>query len=225
MGHIRETYGITTHKKIRESWDNWYLNTAPREDEDVNQYVERMREAGSIVIESILPMKTIIFSKKTINTEANWKIDHLLNEKLDPTFEWPESLQAAMNSVTSRFNPNPKMPRLDGVRDIQLHTFMQDFNNRVENFYQEIQKKTKVLLEYMAHRRVLYACEVSSTLGDKPQLVEKMKTWGRYFMSVVFRPPNTMSMNVLDYNFNFVYSATEGCRHKLIKVANYIHAT
>jgi len=225
MGHIREAYGLTTHTKIRESWDIWYKDTAPQVGEEVNDYVGRMRANGSVVIKSLLPLETIIFSKNIINKETNWKIDHLLNEKLDPTFEWPDSLQAAMNSVTSRFNPNPKMPRLDGVNDCQLHTFVQDFNLKVENFYQEILKKTKVFLENMGHRRVLYACEVSSTLGEKSQLVEKMKTWGRYFMSVVFRSPNAMSMNVLDYNFNFIYSAAEGGQHKLKKVANYIYVT
>ena len=217
MAHIRQKYDVTTHPHIRSSWDNWYNCIAPLVDEDVYQYERRMsRNLNAIHI----PLREMIFKKTSVNNSTNWVIDHLMNEKLDPTFEWPEPLQAAMNSVASRYNPNPRMPRLDAANDTELIALIDHFKGKVDSFYKLMSEKTNKFLEIMAHRRVLYSCAVASTAGDKAQLIEKTETWGRYFMTTIFRPPNAMSMNVLNHHFNYVYSSIDDSRHVLAKVSH-----
>jgi hypothetical protein len=163
MSEVRKTYDIYDDVDIRTSWDNWYNMWAPKTD-DSKSYIESLKSKN---IPFHIPLKLIILNKDNYVKYPNWEgVAKVTVSNINPDFVWPEVIAAAMNSVLSDFNPNPRNPRLYSTTDADLTADINFFRERCNDYFNSLKTLTNNTLKIMLKRKIGYTGEVLSTTGN-----------------------------------------------------------
>ena len=108
-------------------------------------------------------MRDLIFDSNNF-VLRNW----ILNERssnVDPDFVYPEILKAAMNSVRSRFNPDPLMPRLSSSTDAELTENLRLYKDNLKEYELYLSSLNAGSLKERSRRHVLYVGTAPSVNG------------------------------------------------------------
>jgi hypothetical protein len=209
---IRKTYDVYDDQLIRNTWQKWDDEWAPKSHSAV-EYIAQMRSHGHFFH---IPLKTILLNKNVSIILHEWSEKHTItNINLD--FKWPEVIVAAMNSVISEFNPNPPNPRLYTTTDTQLTDDLERFREKCNDYYQGFLSNLTVIgLKNLMKRKVGYTGETISTtglfylfyvccclyfkiffnfyllfplliVGTKPTFIKKIKDFDIGFVTTVFK--------------------------------------
>ena len=189
-------------RPIYDEWCKWHSTKAPRpEDEGVNGYVNRILNVNKMANVIFIPLNVDLLNPGPIQN-VNWSITHNYSDLNDPTFEWPDQLQAAMNSVTYTRNLNPPPPRLTTTSDQVLKDNVNTFKEKVAQFYNEIKSSSLKYLKDKLSNQVMYDGERTSLQVTKNQAVKKMETWGRHFTGTIFRLVGSLYQTLIENYFN-----------------------
>lgn len=112
------------------------------------------------------------------------------NPLLNPTFEWPEVISAAMNSVVSDFNVAPIFaPRLNSITDQTILRYLEQFRIATLAYYEAAMTVTEVKI--LMRRKITFKGEILSTSGAKQVLNERRQRFDQYFISILHRTSYT----------------------------------
>jgi hypothetical protein len=84
-------------------WSVWESIWAPRTDNALD-YLQQMRQNGKPYH---IPLREFLLSRAVVNIPGNCSCSLDRYREINPDFQWPEIIAAAMNSVLSAFNPVP----------------------------------------------------------------------------------------------------------------------
>lgn len=196
--HIKLEYRADTFKDIHDEWAVWHDTKAPLiTDGGVDGYVDRILNVSQLANVIFIPLEIDILSPVPV-ININWSVTHIYSDLHDPTFQWPEQLQAAMNSVTYTGNLSPPPPRLSSTSDETLKNSVNTFKEIVANFYTDIKSRPLKYLKDKVMNQVLYDGEATSLQVTKSQAVSKMETWGRYFTATIFKPIGSLHQALIE---------------------------
>lgn len=205
---INVAYPEDTHPLVRKSWDKWYETFAPLcnfnngtcEEETSENYNDRMIQSGRFYNVRI-PLFFILTSR-TDTASFDWDITHKEEDAFDPTFQWPETLAAAMKSVTTTLDPNPHAPRLYAARDQELIASRDTFLIQVGNYLDDIKSKSVEKITEIVSRCVTYKGEIPSFKKTKQSMQKVIRTWCSTFFTIAFRPVNEVSATLISKYFS-----------------------
>jgi hypothetical protein len=102
-----------------------------------------------------VPLSDILTNKSRKIQRSNLNLP-FANELIDPNFEWPELIAAAMDSVVTEQNPYPYEPRLILSTNVQLHDKLAEISQRTSSFYENIQHESKARIKEILLHKVSY---------------------------------------------------------------------
>lgn len=182
---IKQYYALNLENY--KTWEKWYDTKAPlTTDVDVTDYCNRLTAKG-IANTIFHPLKMDLLNPGPIKN-INWKVTHSYSDLHDPTFEWPEQLQAALNSVTYTGNLSPPPPRLISTSDQFLKEKTNKFKEKVAGFYIIMSNKTTAYLKTKVLGQILHDGAKNSLPSSKKEALKRMESWGRYFFSTILKP-------------------------------------
>jgi len=114
LSTLEEVWKRLFGSDIAEEWKLWGRTFAPRSD-SAEDYLRNLRSVGEPFH---VPLRELIFVAENV-ISRNWVLNNNFSE-IDPSFVYPEIIKAAMNSVVSRWNPDPQLPRLSTSTDTEL---------------------------------------------------------------------------------------------------------
>ena len=159
LEEVKKRWPSASDPKIAEEWKVWGKVFAPRSD-SAEEYVQQLRRYGEPFH---VPLRDLIFDSNNF-VLRNW----ILNErssKIDPDFVYPEILKAAMNSVRSRFNPDPLMPRLSSSTDAELTENLRLYKDNLKEYELYLSSLNAGSLKERSRRHVLYVGIAPSVNG------------------------------------------------------------
>lgn len=110
---------------------------------------------------------------------------------IDPQFEWPDIISAALNSVKTRFNREAHHPRLFVVTNAAVQASVEGFRTMTQRYYEwcnTTRAMTKEKVEAAIKRAVTYLGVVPALNVTKKELIDLLKLMNTDFMSVLYRP-------------------------------------
>lgn len=118
-----------------EWWKTWEIEHAPTSDSAL-EYVARLKARNRVFH---TPLAEYLFGTEATSLLAPWK-SKLTNESRDinPGFQWPEILAAALPSVMTEFTPNPPGPRLYTADQSRLSLIKTAFINSSREYYNNL---------------------------------------------------------------------------------------
>ena len=106
---------------------------------------------------------------------------------LEPGFEWPDVIAAAMASVAFDLNPVRIEPRLYHIPNSDVISCLDRFENRTVDYFQQVLKKLTVdQLKDKIRRRAYYSGEALFLGGNKPELINRLRMDNRNFLENSF---------------------------------------
>lgn len=186
------------HKDDYVIWRNWKDIFVLPEKKDVldetrtDEYLLQLQTKGKLhrhpdaVYRS--PLNLLIF-RDASNENVDWEINTGL-ERVNPEFEYPAVFQMATNSVVMEDNPNPGPPRYTAESDVMLSELIDEFEAVTGLYYTEVlpsRSFKKEKLQSMIRRCLSYEVVCQSVTGNKPDLIEKLLSWGSSFVSLFLR--------------------------------------
>jgi hypothetical protein len=213
MQRIRKAYSIDCKADIRNEWEFWYENIAPRLqpdrhgndtiEESTEEYVERLNRSKFPEIRALVkfPLQgqgPILVDPLVFNRNRKWDITAETNDIFDSSFKWPEQLAAAMNSVETSLNKRPQPARMSALSDENLIAARKRFFIDVDGYYKTLYDGTKDKLLSTLSRLVSYSGELFTISSNgKALLLSKTKQWSRSFFATIFKPVNqTMALSI-----------------------------
>lgn len=149
--------GDTENDHVRNSWIDWGNRYVPISS-DAQEYVLQlfktkhpMRLPSQDLFED--NFKRVSWERKSYRT------------LITPTFEWPAMMQVAMDSVATRFNPNPPNPRfLVQAADQPLSERLTAFRAEMAPYYAVLaSNKDAAYLKGSVLRKVTFDAEIHAT--------------------------------------------------------------
>ncbi|KAJ1391087.1 hypothetical protein B484DRAFT_408835, partial [Ochromonadaceae sp. CCMP2298] len=122
------------------SWRAWERKWAPR-GETATEYLLQLQDSR---LPYLIPLKSFLLNRKAQNQDFHWDVKIGQAAEIDPGFQWPEILAAAMPSVVTRFNLNPPPPRQYSTTDTVLLEDLSMCDDVMNPFY-VLSMNTKVL--------------------------------------------------------------------------------
>lgn len=186
------------HKEDYRTWCTWRdIFILPKDERVADeartiQYRDQLRAKGALyrhedaVYRS--PLRLLLFEDR-LNENIDWVVSSGL-ERINPEFEYPVVFQIATNSVVMEDNLNPGPPRYTAESDVMLSELIDRFEAQTRLYYTEVLqsrvfKKDKI--QHMIRRCISYEVVCQSQTGNKPELVEKLSSWGSSFVSLFLR--------------------------------------
>jgi hypothetical protein len=150
LEEVKKRWPSASDPKIAEEWKEWGKVFAPRSD-SAEEYVQQLRRNGEPFH---IPLRDLIFDSNN-SVLRNWTLNER-SSKVDPDFVYPEILKAAMNSVRSRFNPDPLMPRLSSSTDTELTENLRLYKDNLKEYELYLSSLNAGSLKERSRRHVLY---------------------------------------------------------------------
>ena len=189
--------------RVRKEWDEWFERSAPITD-SVEDYMAKIQRVVNGFLNPLGGRNStnghVIWDQNSRVQSRMWKFNIKPEEKINPLFKYPAVLTAAMNSVTTRFNPRPQLPRLIADPDNDVLKFCLDYEIKTQHVYLRMSSRdfTKAkLLEYI-QRQIDYDGQRTSAKSlNKGDIVSRIKVYDKTFICLIFR-------NLLDTQSDFV---------------------
>jgi len=192
------------HVRIRRSWVSWNDKFAPKSD-NVAEYVEASKHLRDVLTNPLGlrdANRHIIWDSNVKVENISWEFNKSPAEKINPNFKYPAVLQAAMNSVYSRHNPNQQRPRFTAEQDEKLLEFCTKYDEMSEVYYAaNICSKAASELKKLISRLVSYSGVRMGSSGNKDSLVMKIRSWNKSFLCTIFRNPLPELISVIESKF------------------------
>jgi hypothetical protein len=149
LKEVRTRFPFNCNEEISAEWKNWAAKFSPKNN-DAEQYVNDLKAKG-VGYHSPLNM---IICDPVQSLVRNWTLRE--PSRIDPTFEYPDNLKAAMNSVVNEFNLDPPLPRLSTLNNSQLLLDIQAYKDSRSVYTEFLKKCLNDDLRAMVRRNVLY---------------------------------------------------------------------
>jgi len=164
LKEVRERFDIHDDQKIRNDWDTWATKWAPTSNDSM-EYVAQLRAKG---LPYHIPLKTIILDSDAFIVDHNqWNCPINSIRDINPDFQWPEIIAAAMNSVVTDFNPHAPNPRMYSTTDISLEENVLTYTTNSAAYYEIVLAGlTNTALQSVIKRKVGYNGEVMPISGS-----------------------------------------------------------
>jgi hypothetical protein len=107
---------------VRLAWDDWIRTWCPPNDDAAN-YVKFLKDNH---LSYHMPLRSFLLSDARCN--PSWVTELANTSELEPEFNWPDVLAAAMPSVVTRFDKHPPDPRLLVLSVSDLQSKMNNIN-------------------------------------------------------------------------------------------------
>ena len=135
---------------IINAWNEWYERYAPHSD-SVQDYIIPLQKKQ---LPFQVPLQAYMRNKCFINTCLYWDKPYIdtYNEEIDPGFQWPALLAAAMPSVVTQFDRHPPQPRLFAVEHVQLQSLLAQYHNATQAFYSDKRVTSAKLSKYLSSK-------------------------------------------------------------------------
>lgn len=210
-------------RDIRNSWEDWYTGYGPESD-DVDAYFEKLRKKRGGFHNPLgnRGAEGHIIWDKTQYVKPRWKLNSKPAEKIDPKFRYPAVLQAAMNSVYTKHTPHPQRPRFTAEQDVSLLAFFFEFEDKCKTFYQNLVSRDflvthlKALLlrlsDYSGQRLPL------SGAKTKTELMQRIKTWDRSVLGIIFRSLQADQMIAVEASLDFLIENEEEAKQVVSRI-------
>jgi hypothetical protein len=190
--------------KVRKSWDNFYQNLAPKSD-NIDEYLASVKLNPDALRNPLGYRRAkghIIWDSSAMVTRHSWSFNPHPNNRINPDFEYPAVLQAAMNSVSSMHMPRSNRPRLTAEQDDSLLQFFFQFDEKTTGYYdtmktdqKQYKKKT---LQDLVLRIIDYSGVRFGLSGSKADMVAKIQSWNKSFVCTIFRSPLPQQSMLID---------------------------
>jgi len=163
LREVFKHFCVHNHADIRQSWERWAATWALETNSANDYYIAQLRRKGEAYH---VPLKNILLKADMVVIDRNWNTFSMdVTADIDPTFQWPDCIVAAMNSVRTEHNPNPHDPRLYSTTDEQLLQDMVMFREGSQDYYNVFLKSLLgPVLVSLVKRRVNYeGCHLAVT--------------------------------------------------------------
>ena len=203
---VREKYvaGVSDHNdRVRSIWTEWYDDYAPESD-DVDAYVQKLRTRRKPFCN---PLSVMIFNPEMFVTNVQWA-PALGDSIVNPGFEYPEILQAAMNSVMHEMVSHP---RFSVERDELLVQQLIYFETNCLPYYNALGTVdfSKPMLLQILRRMVGYSGKFPAFGGGKKQIAKQILMWGTTFVGTLFRQLSSNHLFLVKHNMSFVIDCVQ----------------
>ena len=204
---IRKEYHGTS---VLEEWISWYKNLAP-ENDNVQNYLVKLkitgRERRSSIGQFMIPLNLLNNPSKIVNN-SSWTLSNGF-QVINPDFEYPAVLQAAMNSVVSEFNTRPHQPRLTAETDRDLLSVIEIFEDKAKPLYDNVKAFAMHKIRELIQRLVSFDGLRPAVGGNKTDLVKRITKWGIGFIVAVFRDLGQAQSNLVHMHLNYMPNSHE----------------
>jgi hypothetical protein len=199
---IRQKFHFNTDDhSARVSWEQWYEKHASQIGESTTEYLTRIRANLNPMK---IPFKIELEDSNFFVTNKCWSPSNG-NSLVNPDFEWPEVIQAAMNSVSCEHNHHPHNPRLTVHRDEELLLNINAFEDATRPCYHTLQSTlTHDSLKDIVRRLVSYTGTQVPISGTKPVLIKKLQSWGNSIVCTLFRSLKSTQLHLVTRILNFM---------------------
>jgi hypothetical protein len=158
---VHKYFDIVNDKSVREEWKAWSILWRPMSD-SADDYVRRLQQRRQVYHQ---PLKAMLYDPTKEIITHHWDFVAPLAANINPDFQWPPILAAAMNSVQSEFNTNLARPRLLTYTDPELLQCIADFKIVTVPYYESILTISKPKLLIILLRRIYFRGDVPSSTG------------------------------------------------------------
>jgi len=179
MREVRKEYHQTP---VFEAWNDWYQMFAPESD-NVDDYRRKMKKIGKQIR---IPLMSIINDPTKYVESLRWTPSKG-SELINPNFQYPAVLQAAMNSVVTELNRRAHPPRLTALTDRDLLDLIESFEDKTKHAYDALQTLTKLKMKELINRLVSYEGSRPAVGGNKVELARRIVKWGTTFVATIYR--------------------------------------
>lgn len=197
---IRKKYNRNYKYEIRLWWENWFKIYCPPIEICPYRFIDQLRTKQAM---KPIPLQNILLNQNTFVENKEWTITSSLHDKFNPEFEWPEVLQAAMNSVQTSYNRIPGEPRLQAQNDRDLILVLASMAAATEAFYTQnitvLNLRTEIRIFCVDYDGINPA---TSTLTKAP-LVDWRRKWAKSFCVKLFRPLNLTHASLVRSTIDF----------------------
>lgn len=123
-------------REALEWWKTWEVEHAPDTNSALD-YLTKLKRSNRVFH---TPLAEYIFGKEAaLSISASWKAKLTIEGRdINPGFQWPEILAAALPSVMTEFSPNPPGPRLYTADQSRLSIIKQSFVTNTRAYYESL---------------------------------------------------------------------------------------
>jgi len=173
LREINRRFSWENDYEIRCEWENWTSLYAPPSD-NVRDFLDKIYENPSAALSANtyhFPLNFFIWNKRMFERSTAMDVangvpfSRYISE--DPTFQWPELLCAAMNSVVSEFTPHPHLPRVHVSSNAELNELMDLIKSRTVAYYEDALPRLtlQVLTSRLFEAKMGYSGIAASSTG------------------------------------------------------------
>ena len=138
---------------------------------------------------------------------------------INPGFQWPDILAAAMPSVESESNPHPPDPRSIIVNHSVLNDILWEINEKIKGYYSYLSTSLIKDICLLMTQKVQPSGHILKSSGTKKQaLIERWKRNDTVFLTSIFTP---LSPNNADLIENFCSNGQIGLDIPILSRQNY----
>lgn len=185
--------------QVLKDWEDWFNAFAPDND-DVNHYLRKLNTSKKPFL---IPLNSML-SQSSMSVENNhWKPSNGL-QIINPDFEYPAVLQAAMNSVVTEFTTRPHLPRLTAETDRDLQSEIEKFEDKAKLFYDNMETFPKTNIIECVQRLVSFDGMFPSVAGSKKNLLKRIMRWGTNFVSTIYRDLGPAQASFVQRCLNYI---------------------
>jgi hypothetical protein len=135
-----------------EWWLQWEIDHAPTSD-SAAEYVAQLKRRNKVFH---TPLAEYLFGNEAaVSLSASWKHKLTWNGgEINPGFQWPELLAAALPSVMTEFSPNPPGPRLYTANQSRLSLRKAAFTTITKPFYDSLILRREKEIASMMNQKI-----------------------------------------------------------------------
>ena len=160
--------------QVREWWENWWKTYGVQNGdmEDSTIYLRHLESMGKNLP---IPLGNLLLNPANIAESDEYILPKFISgAKVDPEFEWPESLTAAMNSVRTDFSTTALPARVRAENAVELKeriaTYFTDINDYLSLISRTQQRHGPLMsndkLDELIRRFVGFSGEIASHTGN-----------------------------------------------------------
>jgi hypothetical protein len=118
---------------------------------------------------------------------------------INPGFQWPDILAAAMPSVESESNPHPPDPRSIIVNHSVLNDILWEINEKIKGYYSYLSTSLIKDICLLMTQKVQPSGHILKSSGTKKQaLIERWKRNDTVFLTSIFTPLSPNNANLIE---------------------------
>jgi 23S rRNA maturation mini-RNase III len=138
----------------------------------------------------------MLFDGTVENRSREWELGYSM-DNVNPNFEYPYVLQAAMNSVVSSLNRQALAPRFTAETDVNLLENIEKFTDATKPYLDFLNSLTIPIIKSLVRRFVSYDAVGYTITATKQILIDKVDTWASSFVSVLLRSVSAETKSLL----------------------------